>query len=261
MHLLKLEWLKYRKNSVFLWMIGLYSVFLPLSLLTSQNLFANAPNMSADKLLQFPIIWSFLGYVGNWLSYFFFGFLAIYTVTSEFNNRTLRQNIISGLSRTQFISAKFLALGTLALLVTLYFALLCIVVGMITTDAIGGDLIGQRIDMIGRYFLMHLGYMSLGLIIALLARRTAMAVFFYFAYTLFFETIWRWTLHRRIFEDVSMHFYPANAFEDLAPIPFEDWPMFGQFLNSTELTLFLSPLQAVTCSVIYILLFISACKL
>jgi hypothetical protein len=70
---------------------------------------------------MFPTVWQYLGYIGNWLCFFFFGFLSIVVVTTEHSYRTMRQNIITGLSRQQYFLSKFY----LIVVVSLLAALLC----------------------------------------------------------------------------------------------------------------------------------------
>ena len=98
MHLLQLEWLKQKNFTMFRVMTVLFLVGLP-SLLLIVKTFnlptENLPPMipSVESLYQFPNVWIYLGYVGNWLTFFFMGFMGVLMVTNEYANKTLRQNI------------------------------------------------------------------------------------------------------------------------------------------------------------------------
>jgi len=256
MYLLKLEWLKFQRNLVVGLLIFSYMLFLPIKLISGKAVDFEIPGFTSEMLVQFPSIWAFVGYIGNWLSFFLFGFLALYVVTSEFANNTFRQNIICGLKRKEMFSSKVLVIISVSIFAAIYYGLVCLTIGLLNTEDIHLGATFDRFYMIPRYFLMSLGYMALGLFTALLIRRTAVSVFFYFIYVMFIEVVWRWGLHKYFFDNKSMHFYPANAFEDLVPIPFREWPIAEQFIKENKFPFFLEPMEAVTTSIVYIALFL-----
>ena len=101
LHLLKLEWLKQKDYLLFKLLVGAYMVFLPASLFIGKKMdfSSEVPINPVRDFFQFPTIWEWLGYFGNWMVFFVLGFLSVLMVTNEYNNRTLRQNIITGLDR------------------------------------------------------------------------------------------------------------------------------------------------------------------
>ena len=253
-YLLKLEWLKFRRNTVFLLMSSLYLFLLPALFLLSRSIFSTAPGMSSEAMMSFPAVWSVVGYIGNWLAFFFLGFFAIYMFTSEFTNRTYRQNVINGISRRQLYFAKVLFLIVIAILAAVFYACVCLLIGLAATKNISMLIVFERASLIPRYFIMCLGYMSLGLLFSILIRRTAVTVFLYFVYILFFEVIVRWSFHRKIADNITMNLYPANAFEDLVPMPLADWALTQQFVSDNQGISFLSPAQAVLTSLVYLVI-------
>jgi ABC-type transport system involved in multi-copper enzyme maturation permease subunit len=257
-HLLLLEWLKLRKNTVFQVLSGLYLLLLPMQLMAVKGMNISIPGLTSNLLVEFPTVWSFLAYSGSWLVYFFWGFFSIYMISNEFSQKTLRQNIISGLTRTEIYLSKFEFVLLICLISTAYYALWALTFGILNTpdDNSFGPL--NRLDMIPRYFLMNLGYMSMGIFFAILSRKTAMSVFLYFAYTIFLEPMIRWMFHRRIFEGRSMHFYPANAFEDLTPMPLGDVSFTKELVDQGEAGLYLSGYEAIITSFLYIVILWSA---
>jgi hypothetical protein len=256
MYLIKLEWLKFRKNIVLLLLALLYLILLPIKLFGGSAMEIQFPGFNNMMLVQFPTVWSFVGYIGNWLVFFFWGFAAIYLVTSEFANRTFRQNVISGLSRHQMFFAKFNFLLVLALIATIYYVLVCLLIGFSNYEDTEWSQVFERADLIPRYFLMCVGYMSLGLFLGLMVRKTAVAIFLYFTYIMFFELLLRWVIHKEIVNNKSMHFYPANAIEDLVPVPVKDFPPARQFIEANAFDFYLTPLEATITSLIYIILFL-----
>ena len=184
-------------------------------------------------------------------------FFGIYIFTSEFLQRTYRQNIIYGVSRVQLYAGKIFFLCSIALVATVYYILVCIIIGSIYSSPEMLSEIFARVATIPRYLLMNLGYMTMGVIFALLINRTAVAVFLYFSYILFFEVVLRWFVHRQFTENITMNLYPANAFEDLMPMPLSDWSMTAEFFQGNENIGFLSPSVAVIASLCYLVIFLA----
>ncbi|NND31796.1 MAG: ABC transporter permease subunit [Saprospiraceae bacterium] len=255
---LRLEWLKFRKNGVFQMMVLVYSILLPLILLAVKSMNISVPGLSPRMVVEFPTIWSFLAYSGSWLAYFFLGFLAIYIFSSEFSQRTFRQNIISGLTREELFLSKIGFLLVISFLASLYYLICVLVMGYLYTPAEKLAGVFDRSSHFLRYWLMCSGYMSLAILITVVIRRTAASVFIYFAYTIFIEPMIRWFFHKGFADNRSMHFYPANAFEDLTPLPLGDVSITKDLVESGDLDIYLTPLEASLTSVIYILLFVMA---
>lgn len=254
LYLLQLEWLKLNKLLSFRIFTLFYVVLLPAILLTGKRIEQLPPPLMTNEVFFiFPTVWEYLGYVGNWLCFFFFGFLSIISITTEYTYRTMRQNIITGLSRRQYFLGKVYVILAISLLATAYYAACALLIGYFNTSSIYWHKVWQNVDYIPRYFLMCLGYMSFGLMLGFLVKRTGIALFLYLAYIMFIELILRWGVHLQLLEHRSMHFYPMNAVEDLMPIPFTQ--MADQFLSQYGFRLFLSPLEASVTVIVYVLLF------
>lgn len=258
LYLLQLEWKKVKNYSTFQILTGLYLVLLPSLLMVGKNFNHLPPELGSNQVFfMFPTVWQYLGYIGNWLAFFFLGFLSVLSVTSEFKNRTLRQNIITGLSRKQVFLAKASFIIALSLMATIYYAICALAIGFFHTETIYMSKVTQEMDLVGRYFLMCLGYTSFGMLLGLLLRRTGLTLFLYLAYVMFIELILRWMVHMNIVSNKSMHFYPMNSVEDLVPIPISD--MAKSFMSENNFDFFLSPTEAVISSCVYISLFLGIC--
>ena len=100
-----------------------YIVSLPSLLLLGKRIKELPPPIGTTEVLFiFPTVWEYLGYVGNWLTFFFMGFFAVLMITLEYSNRTLRQNIINGFTRVEFYKAKIYFVLAISFLATLYYA-------------------------------------------------------------------------------------------------------------------------------------------
>lgn len=253
--LLQLEWKKLYSHTAIRILLIFYMVLLPAILLTGKRLQDLPPPMISNEVFFiFPTIWQFLGYIGNWLCFFFFGFLAVLMVTSEYSNKTMRQNIITGLSRKEYFLGKIYFIAACSLFATLYYTLVALVIGFFSTDTIFWVKLTQNADYVPRYFLMCFGYMIFGAFLGFLIQRTGIALFLYLSYIMFIELILRWGVHFQLLKNRSMHFYPLNAIEDLVPIPIPEAA--NEFVDEFGFGLFLSPTEAVVTALIYLSLFI-----
>jgi hypothetical protein len=259
LHLLQLEWLKQKEFTIFRVMAILFLVALPSLLLIPKTFDISVDKMppflpTIDSLFQFPTVWVWLGYIGSWLTFFFMGFLGVLMVTNEYSNKTLRQNIITGLSRTEYFLSKLYFIVAVSICVTVYYVICCLIFGFTHTDTIYVNTVLKNADYIYRFFLMSLGYMSLGLLLGLLIKRTGIALFLYLAYVMIIEKIIRYAVHLQVFQHQSMKFYPVNAFSDLAPFPYAEAAT--GFTRENGFDIFLTPTQAVVTAVVFIGIFL-----
>ena len=264
LHLLKLEWKKIYNYRPFQVMMLLFMIGLPSMLMVSHDIVekANPPEgmFSAATLVSFPTIWQYLAYNANWMAFFFLGFMSVLSITNEFGNKTLRQNIITGLSRADYFKGKVLFIATLALIATIHYFLCGTVIGRIYTESFSMENFTENLDFIPRVFLMSFGYMSIGLFLGMWIRRTGIAIVLFLAYGIFIEQILRWGVHMNVFKrfgiemNKSVHYYPINAMEDLAPIPFPD--MIDNMARNMDFYPFIEPMEAAVLTVIYSGLFL-----
>jgi ABC-2 type transport system permease protein len=253
--LIKLEWLKLRTYTPFLVLMGMYVVLLPLFMSVGLSIKLPEQIGNPQSFYMFPTVWQTLAYVGNWLCYFIMGFIAVLTVTNEFSNRTLRQNIISGVSRLDFYLSKIYFLFLVALGATAYYVIVALIYGFTFTETVYMSKLTENIDMIPRYWLMIATFMSFGFMLGILLRKTGIALFLYFAYVMFIERILRYLVIGKIFGAKDWIVYaPINAANDLTPFPLPK--MVTNMTESAEVKLFLSPTQATVTALISTILFL-----
>lgn len=259
LHLLKLEWLKQKNFTVFRVIVILYLAALPgfFSIGKSIDLGKNPPDgfPSIDIIYMFPKIWTFLGYGAGWMSFFFLGFLSILMVTNERNNKTMRQNIITGLTRKEYFLSKLYFIFVISACAAIYFALVALAYGFTHNETIYLSTILKDSDYILKVFLSSFAYMSFGLFLGILIKRTGIAVVLYFAYGFFLEKIVRYGVHYwLIVENKSIHFYPVNSFSDLTPVPVAEFG--ADFLEKNDISIFLTAPEAIITSLIYVVIFL-----
>ncbi len=223
-------------------------------------------------LYEFPHVWGSLGYVGSWFTYTFFGLLGILLITVEFGNKTLRQNIITGLGRAQFLTGKFVIAAVISLLLTAIYFIVGLIYGFIHTDSeklSEAFQFGVAAEYFARYWLQSFGHMAIGIFLGVLFRKSGIAIIFYLLY-FFLEMILRHVVHSNLLFNSktewvreTMHFYPLNCLEDLLPLTGFTDPlqrsMFGEGNQAPgmDFDMFLSTTQAVAGSSIYLAIFMA----
>ncbi|WP_235298881.1 histidine kinase [Portibacter marinus] len=218
---LKLEYQKFGKNTVVTMLLFMYMAFLPALIFLGKTVPTIPGLMASNNLFfEFPTVWQWMGYSGNWLVFFCLGYVAVHIITSEVSNKTFRQSIINGQSRTEFFVGKCVALLALCVGATMYYAIVTSLIGLIATEAPDLQMILDGGPYILRFFIMCLGYLSFAMLIGLVIRSSGIAILLYWSYVLFIEPFIRWVVHREIALDESILYYPMNIVEDLLPMPF-----------------------------------------
>jgi ABC-type transport system involved in multi-copper enzyme maturation permease subunit len=252
LHLLKLEWKKLVTYNLFRILVALYIALLPLGFLIGRGIQLPEETGGTISFYTFPKVWQALGYAGNWMSFFFLGFLGVLLVTNEFSYKTLRQNLITGMSRKEYFFGKYIFMIAVSIAAALYYAIVALGVGFYYTDYVIIERVMENIDFIPKFFLMSFAYMNFAFLLGILLRRMGLALFLYFIYTLLIEMVLRYFFHAKIFgeDSASRNYYPLNAFEDLAPFPIPDIGPSSEMPN-----FFLEPNLAVILTLVYSAIF------
>src|SRR5690606_11858160 len=103
-------------------------------------------------------------------------------ITSEVGNKTMRQNILTGMTKKSFFVSKLLSIMIMAFVASFLYALSTILIGMVHTDGFDLELIFDNNFAITKFFLLCMGYMSFAMLVAFIIRRGTLAIFFYFFY-------------------------------------------------------------------------------
>ncbi len=217
--LLQIEWMKIRRYRTFWILCGLFALTLPLwnyEIATGVFKFGPSNLNLLGSGYTFPQVWANLGWWGS-LFVLFMAFLVITITCNEYSFRTHRQNIIDGWTRLQFFHAKFGLVIAMSLALTVFQYLLGIVFGLSMGSPLGD--MTRGIADLGYYFILCLNYLSAALLVALLIRRSGLAITLFMMYSLFGELILYFTLNK--FGPAHIGgFLPLQSSDQLLP-----WPM------------------------------------
>lgn len=173
---------------------------------------------------EFPSIWEFQGYIGQWMVFIFLGFLGVIFVSSEIRNKTMRQSLIAGMTRKDFYLSKVLSIASVSLWATIVYWFSCVVIGFFHTPEFSLEIVMNN-DWAGlRFFLMSFCYLSFALLITFWFKNAGLAIFSYIAYILFEPAI-RWLIYYKVIKKIdfipndAVLYGPLNVVEDLMPFP------------------------------------------
>lgn len=171
------------------------------------------PGFSVKGLYQFPNIWEFFPWVASWFN-LFLAIVVILLVGNEFSFRTFRQNVINGLSRSDLITGKLIMIVTIAVYTFLMVLLAILIFGMIFSNGITMDIIFEKSYLILIYFIQAIGYMAIGMLIALVFRNNALSIIMFLLYFAIIEPV-----VRLMFKAEARRFFPAKIISNLTPTP------------------------------------------
>lgn len=223
--LLEIEFIKLWNNRAS--KVLIISYFL---LLTSIALFASIKfdigpinfHLADQGIFNFPYIWHF----NTFITAFFKLFLAIVIVSmmaNEYSNKTIKQNLIDGLSKKEFILSKFLTVISFALISTFFVFVVSLILGLVYSDYNELSIIFSDLEYLISYFVKLVGFFSFCLFLGILVKRSAFALGFLILWQIF-EGFVRGMLHWRFFDgtniDTVMGFFPLNSMWNLVKEPF-----------------------------------------
>lgn len=220
--LLKIEWLKVRHYRAFWVFTILY--FVSIVGINYIGFYINGvaeETVPMGKALlgspySFPKIWGTIGFMSSWLLYFP-GILFIMLLTNEFNFKTHRQNIIDGWERKQFITVKFVNAFIFSLLSTFVNVLVALLFGGII---LGSPLTWEGTENILYIFLQTFSYITFAMLLAILFRRSGVAMAVFFLFGLIFEWLITAWLNFNLKIDPVGYFLPLQVTDTLLPFPF-----------------------------------------
>jgi ABC-type transport system involved in multi-copper enzyme maturation permease subunit len=179
-------------------------------------------HLAEQGIFNFPYIWHFNTFVAA----FFKLFLAIVIVSmmsNEYSNKTIKQNLIDGLSKKEFLLSKFLMAITFAVISTVFVFVVSLILGLIYSDFTELSIIFSDLEFLLAYFIKLVAFFSFCLFAGVLVKRSAFALGFLILWQVFeliVRGILRWKFFERDTTDAIMNFFPLNSMWNLIKEPF-----------------------------------------
>lgn len=235
--LIKIDFKKIRGSKVFWILTGLYALLIILFFFGVQGFLddiaeeANKqspiplPGMSAYSL---PDIWHNLVYIAGYFK-MFLGVVVIILITSEYSYKTIRQNVISGLSRWDFLVSKLLTVAIISLFATLLVFIIGTILGLIHSDEVSLGIFFGKTEFLLAYFLEMFAFLSLAFLIGMLVKRSGFAIGLLLLYFYILEPVARYYLPDYIGDYMPKYIIgtmidiPNTAIMSLFGVSFQDY--------------------------------------
>jgi len=130
-------------------------------------------------IFNFPIIWHITTFFASYFK-FFFAIVVVSMIGNEYSNKTLKQNLIDGLSKKEFILSKFYTIVFFSLAATVLIGLATFLIGLYYSSYTEASIILTEIEFLLAYFVKLVGFFSLCLFFGMLLKRSAFALAFLF---------------------------------------------------------------------------------
>ncbi len=153
------------------------------ALLTSIALFAAIKfdigffkfHLAEQGIFNFPYIWHFNTYMAS-IFKFFLLLVIVSMMANEYSNKTLKQNLIDGLSKKEFILSKFYTVIVFAAISTVFVFITSLLLGSIYSDFNEFSIVFSDLEYLLAFFVKLVGFFSFGLFMGILVKRSAFAV-------------------------------------------------------------------------------------
>lgn len=181
-------------------------------------------HIAEQGIFNFPYIWHFNTYIAAILK-FFLAIVIVSMVANEYTYGTLKQNLIDGMSKIEFIKSKFITVILLALGSTLFIFIMSLILGYSFSDYNELSIVFSDIDYLFAYFLKLLGFFSFCLFIGILIKRSAFALGFLLVWNVI-ELIFFGILYNFVFpsnKEIALKiygFFPLESMSNLIIEPF-----------------------------------------
>ncbi|MCW4468388.1 ABC transporter permease subunit [Flavobacterium sp. MFBS3-15] len=223
--LLSIEFQKLWQNRASRILILTYFILLSFIALMASikfTLFGVEFRLADQGIFNFPYIWHFNTFIASILK-FFLAVVIVSMMANEYTYGTLKQNLIDGLSKEEFIKTKFLTVVVFALASTVFIFLLSLLLGYSFSSYDEASIVFSGLDHIGGFFLKLTAFFSFCLFTGILVRRSAFAIGFVFVWWIV-EKIIHLLLRWYVLKDAELTekvigFFPLESMYNLIKEP------------------------------------------
>ena len=227
--LLSIEFQKIWKNKASRVLLLTYFVLLSFIALIASIKFSIGTfeiRIADQGIFNFPYIWHFNTYVAA----FFKIFLAIVIVSmmaNEYTYGTLKQNLIDGLSKKEFILSKFLVVASFAVASTIFVFIMSLILGYSFSSYNELSIVFTDLEYLFAFFIKLFAFFSFCLFLGILVKRSAFALGFLFVWFVA-ENIIYWIIKfvilggddkHKNFGDTIIQYFPIEAMSNLVKEP------------------------------------------
>jgi ABC-type transport system involved in multi-copper enzyme maturation permease subunit len=169
-------------------------------------------------IFNFPYIWHFNTYAAAVLK-LFLAIVIVSMMANEYSYGTLKQNLIDGLSKKEFIISKFVTIVLFALCSTVFVFIMTLILGYSFSSYTELSIVFSDLDYLLAFFVKLVGFFSFCLFLGILVKRSAFALGFLLVWNII-EAIAKGVLNFRLFPEGKTagyitQFFPLEALSNL----------------------------------------------
>jgi hypothetical protein len=197
--LLSIEMKKILPYKTFWILLGLYFVFLGLGIMMAEFIINNWVDrvnshiplpLPHVTLYFFPDIWQNITFFASIRHILIFpAIIIIILITNEFTNKTIRQNIVNGMSRHEFLLSKLQIIFLMAVLITFLLAAGIFILGVLHSDAASMRLLWVKFSFIPGFFIQVFTFMIFAFFTGFLMQNTGLTISIFTLYALIIEPV------------------------------------------------------------------------
>jgi len=180
-------------------------------------------HIAEQGIFNFPYIWHFNSYIAAILK-LFLAIVIVSMMANEYSYGTLKQNLIDGMSKKEFIQSKFLTVTLFALGSTVFVFIMSLILGYSFSSYNEIEIVFSDLEYLLAYFIKLVGFFSFCLFLGILVKRSAFALGFLLVWNIV-EGIaiglmkWNFFKGTDIASKISQ-FFPLESMSNLIKEPF-----------------------------------------
>lgn len=180
-------------------------------------------------IFNFPFIWHANTYIAAILK-LFLAIVIVSMMANEYSYGTLKQNLIDGLSKKEFVYSKVLTVVLFAFISTLFVFIMTLILGYSFSSYTEASIVFSDLQYIGAYFIKLVAFFSFCLFLGIFVKRSAFAVGFIFVWFIA-EKIIEGLLYKFVFNSTEalnkvVQFFPLESISNLIKEPISRFQLY-----------------------------------
>ncbi|MNK06533.1 ABC-2 family transporter protein [compost metagenome] len=200
------------------------------------NLLGMEFTLADQGIFNFPYIWHFNTYIAATFK-FFLAVVIVSMMANEYTYGTLKQNLIDGLSKQEFIKSKVLTVIVFSAATTIFVFIMTLILGYFFSSYTEPSIVFSDLEYIAALFLKLAAFFSFCLFAGILIKRSAFAIGFIVVWYLI-EKICQ-GLYGYVFKEFNstktiIQFLPLESMSNLIKEPFTRFSAYKALENQVS---------------------------
>lgn len=141
-------------------------------------------DISEMGIFNFPYIWHFNTYFASWFK-LFLAVIIVSMMANEYSYGTLKQNLIDGMSKKEFVLSKFFTVILFAIVSTIFVFVMSLILGYSFSSYKEIGIVFSELDYLLAFFVELIGFFSICLFLGVLIKKSAFALGFLLVWKIF----------------------------------------------------------------------------